>query len=273
MRTKSHLAFALAMVLLSCAPKESVRPEEFAPRPEIAVSEAVLLNSIAFNGIKTVKSEVRIRAERAGEGLGTLDGVFAFSAEGRMGIRMFGPLGITAMEVTINAGLMQIYIPSKDIAYEGEMPGGAGLKLAPDGESKNAVIEELDAGYALYMLDAGHIPARPQRAYTFDKNTLLNTSVVFFKDGLPAISVDFGDYQRVSPLPEAVSMAHGIPFRVVPMSINITFPQGNSMEIRLKNPALDEPVPDAFFALRPHDGLDVKPLGALFKKPDMHPAP
>jgi hypothetical protein len=144
-------AFFLFLLLLipACAKKEMVRPEGV-QIPHEEVTADVLLRSLDFSSLKTVRSAVRFSIRRENEFRVAYSGILFYRHPDRMNLRVMGPFGITVMEVLFNAGSLQVLIPSRDLLFFGRVPFG---RILPDRELLAESVKVMKVEDDMYVVN------------------------------------------------------------------------------------------------------------------------
>jgi hypothetical protein len=170
------------LLLYACAPKEAIQPERPLPIPENITPE-VLVERIDFSYVKTLRAALRVRIQQGGNAKGTFSGVLFYSHPDRLDARFFGPLRLTLMEILFNRGLLQVFIPSRDILYSGTI---ALDRLLPDHDTleKSAkIMKESDNAWLLYILEQDGTERRVKAVYRFNKTDLSWNGLELYADG------------------------------------------------------------------------------------------
>lgn len=229
--------------VFSCAKRPAlVPPAALLPVPPGTVTVEALKDSIAFKDLRSMKSEVSVKVAREGEGLGSFAGIFAYRAPGSMRLRLLSALGITAMDVMVNDGLAQLYVPREKTIYEGRLPS-----LGLPRNALFGVEFERDA-YVLYafkpMGEAFEIAGK----YSFDPASLRNTGISLYSGGSRFVGAVLGEYQGKLPMYMRLSLGNGL-----------------VMEIAFKNPETGMEVPERYFTPFEEGDRKVLPLRRLFE--------
>lgn len=227
----------VALLLVSCAPKQALRPEPAVPY-EGPVTVDALRKFIVFDGMKAVRSEVKARVIKQGKKKGSFKGVFLYRYPGFMRLRAFDLFGAQAMDMVSAPGLMQVYFPGSDVLYEGRAPALG----APEDAEYSMGFEN-----GMYVLHAQE-QAGDGRAFYFDPVTLRNTGMAVYMDGNKFITADFARFSGP-----------------VPMAIRLSFANGFAVEMQLKEPEVNGDVPLEFFDPIGHEGRAVLPLERLMR--------
>ncbi len=177
------------LLLYACAPKEAIQPEKPLPIPENITPE-VLAERIDFSYVRTLRAALRVRIQQRNNAKGTFSGALLYSHPDRLNIRLFGPFRLTVMEILFNRGLLQVFIPSRDILYSGTV---AFKRLLPGHDTLEGSVKfmkESDDVYLLYILDQedeetrDKLPGRRVMAvYSFNKTDLSWNALELYADG------------------------------------------------------------------------------------------
>jgi hypothetical protein len=227
-----------ALALSSCVSIQTARPRLPAPpTAEGPVTADALSRSYVFGGMKTFKSEVNVSVFNEEGRVGTFKGVFAYMSPDSMRLRLFGPVGMNAVEMLASGRLMQLYVPNKKTLYEGRAPSLA----IPQGMVYS--VEETADGYVLYAFRPGGASLELVGKYSFDRS-LRQTGLSVYTDRKRFIDVRFGDFSGR-----------------VPGTMKITFFNGYVMDASLVRPVVDADIPQEYFRPMSHDGKNVRPIG------------
>ena len=246
---KSHIlpGFIIAAIvclnLFSCARREVIKPEL---KPyEGHVNMDVLKQSVGFGDVTSIKAFADVTVFRQNERQSSLNGIFAYKTPGQMRINLFGPFGLTATEILISDELIQLFVPSRNILYEGTVPG-ISFTRAMNGNFIYEMQEEPD-GYLLVGRSAD--PGSPVSAiYYFDRLYLLNRIIAIFSNGSGLMETAFSDFNGR-----------------VPERMRLAFANGLSLDVKLKEPEFDTEVPDTFFRSIEPAGKEVKAFQDVFQ--------
>ncbi|GMT48180.1 MAG: hypothetical protein IEMM0007_1746 [bacterium] len=170
------------LLLYACAPKKAIQPERPLPIPE-KITPEVLIERVDFSYIKTLRAALRVKIQQGGKAKGTFSGVLFYSHPDRLDARFFGPLRLTIMEILFNRGLLQVFIPSRDLLYSGTI---ALNRLLPDHdtlEKSVKVMKESDNAWLLYILEQNGTERRVQAVYRFNKTDLSWNGLELYADG------------------------------------------------------------------------------------------
>ncbi len=180
MRILTILTFFL--LLYACAPKEAIQPERPLPIPEKITTE-VLVERVDFSYIKTLRAALRVRIQQRGNAKGTFSGALFYSHPDRLDARFYGPFRLTVMEILFNRGLLQVFIPSRDILYSGTV---AFKRLLPDHDTLEGSVKfmkESDNAWLLYILEQDVTERRVKAVYSFNKTDLSWNALDLYADG------------------------------------------------------------------------------------------
>lgn len=237
---RSFIFFWLAaglFALSSCVRLETVRPYEPSGPPvyEGKVGVDQLRGAYVFHGIDTFKSQVNVKVTNGGDDLGTFKGVFAYMSPDLMRLRLFGPVGLDAVEMLASGSLMQLYVPNKKTIYEGRA-----APLAIPRDARFSVVETAK-GYVLYAFRRGS-SMELIGEYAFD-SALRQTGMAVYKDRRRFLEIDFGDYSGR-----------------LPGSMRISFFSGYVMDVTFLRPVVNSDIPREYFSPLGHKGRKVVPI-------------
>lgn len=246
---KISITILIAMALAVTASCAGVRPKAQAPTPKAAgikeiegpVTAALLRDYILFNNISSIRSEVSVKVLKNDKVEGRANGVFVFKSPGSMRLRLYDPFGATIMDMVKAGSRMQILTSSNASLYEGWTP-----PLGPPGEALYAMEDE-GGSYTLYAF----LPVEESEQYidlaaryAFTTGTLLNTRASVYNKGREFITLYFNSFG---------------PDRA-PAEIVLSFVNGLSTEITLKEPVINGDVSDDLFSPLPRRGLKVRSI-------------
>ncbi|GAB4390077.1 MAG: hypothetical protein Kow0025_19630 [Thermodesulfovibrionales bacterium] len=231
------LLAATSFGLYACVRVERVRPPEPAAPPvykgRVAVEQ--LKGAYVFGGMDTLKSQVNVKVRTEEESLGTFKGVFAYMSPDLMRLRLFGPVGMDAVELLASGTLVQFYVPNKKTIYEGRA-----APFAIPREARFSVVETPD-GYTLYAFRPGG-SMELLGEYSFDRS-LRQVGMVVYKDRQKLVEVEFGDYSGR-----------------LPGAMKFSFFNGYVMDMTLVGPVVDSDIPREYFSPLRHEGRKVLPI-------------
>ncbi|MDP2167837.1 MAG: hypothetical protein Q8J64_05855 [Thermodesulfovibrionales bacterium] len=272
MALRIKLFFLIALVLLqaSCAKKEAfIRPVLPAEKKTAVLAKGApvtvetLRDSIIFRTIGSLRSEVSVQVFRNGQFHSSYEGLLSYQSPGQANIRLFGPMGLTAADIVLSDNLMQVYIPLKNLLYEGKIPAfteQAGVIYS---------MEKNKDGYTLYAFK-GQVTEEEGAApfieltgkYEFVAATdasggkmLINTGISTHGKGKRFADIVLSDWAVAGPK-EAVPL---------PLSVNISF-GGFGLDMKLMEPELNTGISGDYFKPKDHEEKDVKPLKDLFMR-------
>jgi hypothetical protein len=226
---------------------EVAEPDE--PAIEGPVTVERLRDALLYNRIRSIRSEVDVRVRKDGKKKGSFKGAFLYGSPGSIRLRLYDPFGETVMDMVKSGSMMQVYLPTSNTLFEGRTPP---LGLPPDALFG---MEEYEDSYVLYVFRPGSdAPGRDimelASKYYFSRRTLRNTRMVIYANG--------GRFMEISL--EAYSGR-------APGRMELSFFNGFSLILDLKEPSVDSGLSREFFAPMPHNGKYVQPLHPLFKDP------
>lgn len=243
------LCIASIFILSSCAKRETIRqpiPKDI--QIEGRVSSSTLLNRLIFRQVSSLKSEVNIEVLRNNEPVGSFGGILVYKSPGQIGARIFGPLGVTVGDMIFSGDLIQVYIPMKNIIFEGKSHGPEHLKALISNEPASDIrfsIEETGDSYFLSAFKSRDGELEQTARMTFDNISLINNGIDIFSNRKSIARAKMSEYS-------------GNP--AIPYFISTDFEGGVAVNIRLVEPEINADVPDDFFVPRRHEGNDVRPL-------------
>lgn len=233
---RSIIAVCACIALFSCAPKPRVvlSLEEVAPYGG-PITVDVLKEHIAFREVRTLRSEVRVRAESGRRRLGNYRGALLYSRPGSVRLKLYSAFGAVGLDAVHSGGTLQIYFPQEKVLYAGESPvtgDGFDYGIRDDGEE-----------YVLLAFGPDGLRA----SYVFDRSTLLNKEIDYYGEGESLLKMRFARYSNGIPLLAEIGLSNGY-----------------SVEAELIEPERDVEIPDRIFAPAiGHEGVRVFPLERL----------
>lgn len=244
--TKTRISvFILVLFIISCVKAPAVKQTEI-KKITAPVTVELLKNSIVFKNLTSVKSEVSVKILHGEDSKGEFKGVFVYKNPDKTNIRIFGPMGLNAMQMNIAGAFLQIYIPPKNLIYEGMLPLSAGDLSGPEYKYS---FEELKNKYILYVFKNSGSFIELLGKYHFEKDTLFNTSAFFYYNGKQAMEITYSDFVKE-----------------VPQIIKMLFPNGSAMELTMKDPYLNTNIPDDYFRPVDKTGREIKNILEFFDK-------
>jgi|Deesub1362A_J573_1020465.scaffolds.fasta_scaffold00077_4 hypothetical protein len=234
---------ALCFILVSCAKRRVVKPPEAVKPYEGPVTVEVLKGFLVFKDIDSLSSEVRVKVFKKGERLGKFRGVFVYVSPDAMRLRLFDPFGFTVMDMVSQGAFMQVFIPRKNVLYEGKTL----LFMSSD---LRYSMEEKEDRYVLYARRQGNGVMELVREYSFDRLTLLNTGISVYRDGRKFAEFRFDNF-----------------YGRVPGVIKGVFLNGFAVEMTLEETEIDADIPAGYFSPIEHEDKRVLPLQLLFHTP------
>lgn len=213
------------------------------------VTIEVLKGIIQKKAYKTVKTTFDLSFFKDGEPKGEFQGVSAFKTPDMITFKLFGPFGLTILDLIWKEGILQIYVPPKDELYQGNLPKDSSLIFGILDDSYQYAMEEREESYILYLLkpEEGSLSIRAK--FFFDKVELKNREIDVLKDGRSQLRIEFNKFNNDFPLESTLSLPNGV-----------------SMIIKNKDVRLDEPIPEELFSLKEIEGREVKDIGSILEK-------
>jgi hypothetical protein len=231
----------LALLLGSCAKRQVVVPSPVIEEYRGPVNVEVLKESAAFRGITSVRSTVRVKALNFGEKMGTFKGIFVFQSPDKVRLRLLSPVGLTAMDVVMGQGGMELFLSNKKTIYTGDSFSFGMYADAFYG------LEERRDSYVLYAFRPREGIMEIAGKYSYDKSTLRNTGITAYRQGMETLGILLADYQGS-----------------LPFFVRFAFFNGLVLEMTLEDPELDIEVPERFFQPIEREGKKILPIELLF---------
>jgi len=240
--------FAAFSLTAGCtSKKEIVRHPEIEPYTG-QVTVEVLKRSIGFRDIKTIKALTDVRVFKNGEPSGSFSGVLGYKAPDDLKTAIFGPFGLTVMEMLVSREILQVYIPPRNVLYEMLSPGISLASLKNDDRFLYVMQEEGDF-HALYAYNAADTTEGPVMKYLFDRTYLLNRKIIVYRSAEEAVTITFGNFNGK-----------------VPEQTRLSFSNGTDMDIILQEPEYDTEIPGEYFSEIEHGDKQVLPFQELLKR-------
>lgn len=243
--TKTRISILILILVISCAKTPAVKQTE-TKKITVPVTIELLKNSRVFKNITSVKSVVSVKVSHGDDSKGEFNGIFAYKTPDKTNIRIFGPMGLNTMHMNITDSSLQIYIPPKNLIYEGTLPFSAGD--LSEREYKYS-FEELKEKYILYVLKNSGSSLELVGKYNFKKDTLFNSSTYFYSNGKHVMEITYSDFVNE-----------------VPRNIKMIFLNGFIMELTMKEPYLNTNIPDDYFNPVEKTGKEIKNILEFFDK-------
>lgn len=227
----------------------SILLSDYASSGEIPVTIETLKGIIIESAFKTAKATFDLSLYKDGEPRGEFQGVAVFEAPDKIASKLFGPLGLTLMDVIGKDGILQVYIPPKDELYQGNLPKDSSLIFGILGNQYQYAMEETGENYILYLLkpEEGFLSIRAK--FFFDKIELKNRKVDILNDGKSQLRIEFNKLREDFPL-----------------EATIFLPSGVSIVIKNKEVILNEVPSEELFFLKKAEGREVKELRGIVDK-------
>jgi outer membrane lipoprotein-sorting protein len=237
-RAASLFLFLLLLAVSGCVKRQTVAPPVPLSPYKGPVNADVLKEHRVFQGIATLRAEVKTKVFKYDKKQGTFKGLFAYRAPNDVRLKLLSPMGLTAMEMIITSGKMQMYVPHRDTLYEGPAP-----RLAMPPDAVYGMAEE-EGAYVLYAFRPHSNVMEMIGKYSFQPDTLANTGVTIYRDGSSYLGVMLSEYSGK-----------------IPTVIRLSFFNGYVMELELQEPEVDVDLPDKYFEpIVPTDDMKVVPL-------------
>jgi outer membrane lipoprotein-sorting protein len=230
---------AVLVISFSCAGPKIQVPE---PEPyEGPVDLEVLKDFKVLHGVTSIRSEVRVKVRRGKKKLGSLKGALLYHEPDYIRLRVYSPLGSDGVDIVHVNGLLQAYVPSNGVIYEGHTPiTKEGLRY---------YMEEHEKKYTLVALKPEAWGTSIYAQYEYDRTTLLNKRVTVYEDGEQFAKMYFKDF-----------------LGAVPLRAKFELFGGYAMYIDLINPEVDVDIPPEYFEQMSHEGLQVLPLERIMNE-------
>lgn len=253
---------ALAVLIqLSCAPKRALKPAEFKAY-EGPVTVEILKKSIIFNSLKPIKSEVNIEVLRDGKPAGSYEGILAYMPPNSVDIRLFGPLGFTAVDAVITNNILQVYIPLKETLYEGHIE----TPFLSNAEGHVYSMEKTEDSYILYSFKTNNSESIKDKEligrYVFSSSAPINTDISLYSNKKKFCDISFGEFMAASQNENRLLKHEDI----IPVFIKISMSNSMTLNIRLIEPELPEEIHEDYFRLKDYEGKRVISLQELLKR-------
>lgn len=210
---------------------------------ENPVTPEVLKGIIERLAFKMAATTFDLSIYKDGEPRGEFQGVAAFKIPDRITLKLFGPFGLTILDLIGKDGVLQLYVPSEDELYQGDLPKDLWLIFGILEERYQYVMEETEDYYILYLLgfEEGSLSIRAK--YYFDKIAMIYRKVDILKNGKSQFRVEINKFRDDFPL-----------------YVTFHLPSGLSLAIKNRDVKLDVSPPDELFLLKKTEGRDVKEL-------------
>jgi len=237
-KTGLFVLLILSLALSACAKKEVLRRTEIVPYQGPVTVEA-LKQSIGFGKVSSLKAHAEVSITKQGEYKGSMNGIFAYKAPGKIRITLFGPFGLTVADIVVSGEFLQLHIPSKNLLYEWNSPD-----LSFSGLINSHFRYEMEAEddrYVLFAYKSDELNYDIAAKYLFDRIYLLNQEICFYKDGAEFIKAEFEDHNGR-----------------VPARTRLTLSNGLVLEIALQEPEFEADIPDEYFRAIEHGNRQIK---------------
>jgi outer membrane lipoprotein-sorting protein len=249
------LISCIAVIFLSgCGTKRVATSDVFMKSPEQMKQEQELKARVAqipvnvdtlrahsiFNTISTLRSEVKATVIKNGNKVGTFKGAFVFRAPDSLRLQLYDPFGGTVADLVRVVGMMNIYVPKHNTIYTG---------WAPQFSVPKEAIYSAEVGgprHILYVFKPGGTELELVAKYSYDPETLSNTSITAFHNSRRSMSMYFG------PL-----------LNKAPEHMKFTFDGGLLIEMTLQEPEVNMELKDSLFHPFDKEGKKVRPLSEL----------
>lgn len=221
---------------------------------EIPVNIEKLKDTIKKNALTTAKATFDLSIYKDNEPRGEFQGVSAFKAPHRFTFKIFGPLGLTIFDVIGKESILQLYVPSNDELYHGNLPQDIWLIFGVLDNSYQYTMEKTAEGYILYLLKAEMRDEKDnslsiRAKFYFDKKELKQRRIDILKDGRTQFRVEINEFRDDFPL-----------------HMTFYFPSGITMIVKNKEIKLDEIPSEDLFLLKDAEGRKVKDIKKILEK-------
>lgn len=237
---KMGVLLCVCVLAYSCAGRETVRrvsPEPF--RGQITVE--TLKKAIIFEHYDDISSRADVRVYKKGKPAGSFNGVFAYKMPENLRLSLFGPFGVTVMDLLVTGNVFQVFLPSRNIIYEW-VPPEIFLDVPFDDRFRFEMDEHEDM-VVLYAYKKKPVHHDLIALYIFDRTYLLNRAVSLYEDDTEIMHIEFSDFNGR-----------------IPESIKIAFMTSARMELYLEDIMLDSEISDAYFRPFDHKGRKILPF-------------
>lgn len=231
---------AVCFLLISCAKPQIVRDEEAEPFAGPVTLE-LLKQSVGFGDEAGIKSPVRVKVFNEGNVVGNFNGVLAYKKPSLMRVSLFGPFGLTLLDLIASRDVFQAFVPNENILYEWENPNIM-FSIPPDGPFIYDMFETDDMILLEMFLREGNEPEHIA-AFYFDRAYVLNRAMVFYKGSARIMHLSFGAFTGR-----------------IPSRISMFFPTGASIEIIMDDLRTGVDIPDDYFRPLDHRNKIIRPF-------------
>lgn len=216
---------------------------------ESPVITETLKGIIKESALKTARTIFELSLFKDGEPRGEFQGVAAFKAPDRVTFKIFGPLGLTILDLIGKDSTLQIYIPSKEDLYQGNLPKDLWLIFGISEDRYRYVTEETDDYYILYLLDTEENYLSIRAKFYFDKIEMKQRRIDILNNGKLQFRVELNEFSGNFPL-----------------HLTLHLPSGISMVIKNKVVRLDEVPPEELFLFKDTEGREIKDIRRILEK-------
>lgn len=225
----------------------------FLPQRPLSAEKPVTIDSlkgVVENSFKkTAKATFDLTLYKDGEPKGEFQGVTAFKAPDRIAMKLFGPLGLTIIDLVGKDGFLQIFIPPKDEFYQGSFSKDSFPIFGIPENQYQYAMEETEDDYILYLLKPEEGSLSIKVKFFIGKKEMKNRKIETLKDGKSWFRIEFNRFNGDFPLEATISLA-----------------SGHQMIIKNKEVILNDPPSDELFKLKDTEGREVKELRGLLDK-------
>lgn len=216
---------------------------------EELINPATLKGIIIKSAIKTSKTTFNLSIYKDGESRGEFQGISAFKAPESITFKLLNPFGLTIFDLIGNDNILQIYIPSSDELYQGNLPRDLWLIFGILEDRFHYVMEEIEDYYILYLLNSEGDSLSIKAKFFFDKLRLKQRRIDILKNGKSNFRVEIDEFMDNFPL-----------------QITLYFHSGISITIKHKEVKTDEIPSKELFSLKDTRGREVKELERILSE-------
>lgn len=213
---------------------------------EESINPETLKDIIIKSAIKTAKTTFNLSIYKDGEPRGEFQGISAFKAPESITFKLLNPFGLTIFDLIGNDNILQLYIPSSDELYQGNLPRDLWLIFGILEDRFHYVMEEIENYYILYLLNSEGDSLSIRAKFFFDKLRLKQRRIDILKNGKSNFRVEIDEFMDNFPL-----------------QMTFYFHSGISITIKHKEVKIDEIPSKELFFLKDTLGREVKELDKI----------
>jgi outer membrane lipoprotein-sorting protein len=229
--------------LIFCIFLFSIISSDNAFSEEITVTAEHLKGIITESPFKTAKTTFDISIYKDNEPRGEFQGVSALKAPDRFTFKLFGLFGLTIFDVIGKDNTLQLYVPSNDELYQGDLPRDTWLIFGILEDRYRYVMEDINDYYILYLLDNEDNSLSIRAKFYFDKTELKQRKIDILKNGKTQFRAEINEFRDNFPL-----------------HMTFYFPSGITIVIKNKEIKLNEIPSEELFLLKDVEGREVKDI-------------